>query len=327
MATTKTGVFESGYRYFSERERICEITFREAVESSGPFWHVSTPGKLTEIINVTPEDFKFSVSNMAISAFEAGVTVITDNQMENHLHGILGGSQERCETFLEAFRFREARHLASVGREVDLSRFRCDAPIPILDLDTMRREICYVNRNGYVDDFRFLPFSYPWGGGKLFFNPSSQAESGVPYNKISFKEKRALCCRRVVELPECYQVKDGMILPSSYVSYKLGESMFRDAHHYLSLLLKNVEAYCEEAKRMGDSSVLSREEMYPAVQKLCLTEYNVKQPSQLPNEAKLAVARTMHYDFKASNAQIRMILKMTDYEVNSLFPLTALHNI
>ena len=121
-------------------------------------------------------------------------------------------------------------------------------------------------------------------------------------------------------MPNSYQTKDNMIIPASYVHYNLGQSMFRDAHHYFQALTRNVEAFCESAKRLGDKNFLGREEMYPAVSILCLKNYNVKQPSKLPKEEKIAVARTMHYDYHASNAQIRMILGLTDYEVDSLFP-------
>ena len=307
-------------RSFSEKERICEFTFRDAEQRIGPFWHVCTPGNLTEILNVTEEDYSFAVSNAAISAYESGVVVITDAYMENHIHDILGGSLLNCLSFVDKYRFRLHKHLVSTGRDVNLSKFRCDDPIQITSLEMMRNEIIYVNRNGYVDDPRYLPYSYPWGGGCLYFNPSAQNDKGIPYNELPFVEKRGLCCRRVSLMPNNYQVKGKMILPASYVQYKLGQSMFRDAHHYFQALTRNVEAFCESAKRLGDKNFLGREEMYPAVSSLCLKNYNVKQPSQLPKEEKIAVARTMHYEYHATNAQIRMILGLTDYEVDSLFP-------
>ena len=306
---------------FSEKERSCEFLFREAEDKAGGFWHVCTPGNLTEIMNISESDYKFAVSNMAISAYESSVIVITDNQMENHFHGLLGGSRQQCLEFVDRFRYRQTKYFASIGRYVDLRKFRCDDPIPITNLEMIRNEIVYINRNGFVSDTRFLPFSYPWGGGNLYFNPFAQKETGIPFNDIPFKEKRYFCRRRINDLPVNYRVKEGMILPASYVDYKVGESFFRDSHHYLNALTKNVEVYCQEAVRFADSIVLSREEMYPAVKMICERDYNVKQPSLLAPVDKLAVARIMHYDYRASNAQIRMILKMSEYEVNSLFPL------
>lgn len=309
---------------FGEKESLCNFCFDEARDKYGPFWHFCTPGNLTEILNVTDDDYRFSVSNMAISAFESGIVVVTDAHMENHFHGLLGGKKEKCQFFLESFRFRLNRHLLSSGRKVDLRNFKCDSPILIKELEMMRSEIVYINRNGFVNDPRYVPFSYPWGGGSLYFNLFAQRETGVTFNEISFREKRNMLCRRVFDLPAGYQVKDGMILPSSYVDYRLGQSMFHDSHHYLSCLLKNVESYSNIAARYGDPAVLGREEMYPAVSSHCLRKYNVRQPSQLSRDAKLEVARKMHYELKASNAQIRMILGLSEYEVDSMFPLKAL---
>lgn len=309
---------------YSEKERFCEFQFKDALERYGSFWHVFTPGNLTEIINTTPDDFRFAVSNMAISAHEAGVIVVTDNQMENHLHGLLGGTKEQCVYFVDVYRYREEKYLDSTGRRVDLRYFRCDDPILVTDLEMMRNEIVYINRNGFVSDSRYLPFSYPWGGGNLYFNPFAQCRSGTPFNEIPFDTKRFLIRRRISCFPDNYTFDNGMIQPCSYVDNRLGESFFRDSHHYLNMLTKNVEAYSQDAKRFGDAIVLGREEMYAAVKQLCLRDFNIKQPSMLNPEDKLVVARTMHYDYHASNAQIRMILKMSEYEVDSMFPLKSL---
>lgn len=323
MANTVVDGIPSKARSFSEKESTCKYLFNEAKRTLGPFWHVCTPGNLTEILNVTDEDFKFAVSNMAFSAYESGLTVVTDQQMENHLHGLLAGAKEKIDVFLECYRFRLQKHLQAQGRTVDLRNFKCDNPILIEDLEMIRTEIAYINRNGYVGNPRFVPFSYPWGGGSLYFNPYAQREVGIPFNDIPYKEKRKMTFRRVETLPDGYKVKDGMILPASYVKYELGQSMFRDSHHYFSMLAKNVEAYCAEAKRLGDNDVLSREEMYPAVKTACVQRYNIDQPSMLAPEAKLEMARTMHYDFHATNAQIRSILSLDEDYVNSLFPLSA----
>lgn len=88
-------------------------------------------------------------------------------------------------------------------------------------------------------------------------------------------------------MPETYMVRDGMILPSGYVHYNLGEAMFRDAHHYFNMLSRNYEAYSEEAKRLGE----------------------------------IEVARIMHTEYHATNAQIQRILNLAKQYVDQLFPL------
>lgn len=40
----------------------------------------------------------------------------------------------------------------------------------VCDLRTLRNTIVYVNRNGYVVNPAYTPFSYPWGTGRYYFN-------------------------------------------------------------------------------------------------------------------------------------------------------------
>lgn len=274
-----------------------------------------------EMFNISEDDFRFAVSNTAISAFEAGISVITDVQMENHIHVLAGGPREHCFDFIDAYAYRLSKHCSQTGRVVSLKEFRCDDPIEITDLEMMRNEIAYINRNGFVSNPDYLPTSYPWGSGYLYFNPVGMREEGVRFNDIKFKDKRQLTFRKVAEMPDGYQVKDGMILPASYAEIALGESMFRDAHHYLNAITRNFEAFSEEAKRLKDTVILGREEMYHAVRMISNREYNTAQPSLLPIESKIEIARRMHYDYNASNAQIRSILRLPEDIVDSLFPL------
>jgi len=308
---------------FHDRENECRFAFEDSVRREGSFWHICTPGYLTEIINITPDDYKFSVTNLAISAFETGTVIITDAHMENHLHVLAGGSKNKCQELLDNYLSRERRYLCSTGRTVNLSGFKCDEPIEIMDLEMMRNEIVYINRNGYVANPSFTPYSYPWGGGNLYFNPYAQNERGVRYNDLPFKEKRRLCRQRVEPMSEEYFVKDGIILPSGYVNYTLGEAMFRDAHHYFNLLSRNYEAYSAEAKRLGDSIVLSSEEIYPAVRQICQKQYNTNQPGLLAPAAKVEIARIMHSEYNATNAQIQRILNLSKVYVDQLFPLNT----
>ena len=311
-------------RSYSEKESQCEYVFRKAIRQDGPFWHLCTSGKTQEIFNTKAEDYRFSITNCAISIYEAGMRAVTDAHMENHLHGLLQGPESQCATVMKRYLRRLKAYLKLDGRDTDIAGLKSFILIPVQDLQTIRKEIAYINRNGFVADSGYLPYSYPWSGGCLFFNPFARETTGTPYPLLTYREKRSVCRARPLDLPGEYRVKDGMILSSSYLDYNLGESLFRDAHHYFDAITKNFEAFSEEARRLGDTTVLGREELYSAVRMLSVRDYNVKQPSLLPPAAKIELARKMHSDYHASNAQIRMILKMSDADVSQLFPLKAL---
>ena len=309
-------------RSFQDKESACEFRFRNVCERLGGLWHYCTPGQLNESVNLTPDDYDFSVNNLAISAAEAGVTVLTDSHMVNHLHGLLGCRREQCFAVEEAYLYRLKKHLQAMGRDVYLGDFRCKDPIPITDLAMVRNEIVYIHRNRYVVDPAFTPFSDPWSGASVYFNLRPDEAGSIPAQALTFRVKRALCFRSKPFIPDNYRIRDGRILPSSYLDYRLGESFFRDAQHYFFLLTKNVEAFSEEARRLGDQIVLTEEEMYHTVKQIARINYNVDQASMLPPKAKIEVAKTMHYDYNASNKEIQRILKLDLSLVKELFPST-----
>ena len=305
---------------FIDSEKNCEFCFYEIVSKHGGLWHICTPGNLQEIINISDADFKFAVSNTALSAAETGIMILTDAQMENHIHVLAACTAEDCLHFIQSYKYRLGKHLERNGRYISLKHFTCDSPIPVGTLEMARNEIAYINRNGFVANRKWTPFTYPWGSGYLYFNPSAQSLRGTSYNSMPFVEKRAMTYRRIVPMPDCYTVCEGMILPSGYADVKSGESFFRDAHHYMVAVTRNFEAYSEEAKRLGDKVIVDDEELYNVAKMMGENGYRVTQPSLLSPSAKVEVARKLRSDYNASNGQIRRILKLPIETVETLFP-------
>ena len=305
---------------FGEKERLCERHFYEIRNQFGPLWHICTPGNLTETLFIEDEDFRFAVSNSAISAAESGLTIFTDQIMGNHIHMLGGGAQSQCAAYLECFTYRLEKYSADKGRFLNLNNFRCDNPIEISSLEMMRNEIVYINRNGYLVTPSSTPFSYPWGSGSAYFNQSHFSDPGIPYRDIPFRTKRSLCRKRLFEMPESYRYGQGMILPDSYARVRDGERMFRDAHQYFYLLTRNFEAYSEVSKRLGDTIVLTDEEIYPVARMLGWRDFKVKQLSLLPSDAKIAIARVLRTDYYATSQQIRRVLGLPKDIVQQLFP-------
>ncbi|MFA5443635.1 MAG: hypothetical protein WC128_01830 [Bacteroidales bacterium] len=303
-------------RTFFDKENQCEYLFNESV----PFWHMFTPGNLTTLLFTNDEEFGFGMNLMGICADRNPMLKIyTFELMNNHLHCILSGDKKCCEDLFNMYQTRLQRYLAITGRVVELSAFKVSL-LSIPDLHALRNEIVYVNRNGYLVKPSYTPFSYIWGAGYLYFNPIYEVLPSVTFNSLSIREKRNLCRSRDVAMSDRIRVLNHIILPSSFCYIKEGECFFRDAHHYFNLLSKNYEAYSEIAKRLKDSVFLSDEEMFSAVQSMCLKSHNLSKPVLLPSAAKIDIAKKMHYDYNASNKQIQRILKIDAGIIESLFP-------
>lgn len=300
---------------FFDMEQVSEFLFN----NNGPFWHMYTPGNLTSVIFVDQEDLIFAMNLVGqIAVRMPDVEIYTFEVMNNHLHFILAGEEAKCCIFFDMFKDRLSRYLRNKGRYIDLSRFVCNL-IRIPDLKTLRNEIIYVNRNGYVARHDCTPFSYPWGAGAAIFNPFMECIPRTEYSKLTIREKRSICKSKDIDLPGNLMVSNGIILPSSYCVLKKTEQLFRDPHHYFSMLSKNWEAYSEIAKRLGDSVTITNEEMYGAVCALCAKEYGIKNPGHLNPDQKIEMAKRMKHDYNASNKQIKSILRLEMHLVEELF--------
>ena len=299
---------------FSQKESSCELTF----SSNGQFWHLCTPGNLTEILCENEKDYRFLVSLIGIVATITGLSVIAFAVMSNHIHLILNGPEEKCRLFFAIYKEKLGYYYKRTQRYKNIGALTFDL-IPITSLAMLRTEIAYVNRNGYVAIDNYTPFSYPWSSGILYFNYCAEIMKGIPFKALPYKEKRGICGGRLIDIPEDYEVIEGQLSPRSFCAYKYGESFFRDAHHYFSLLTKNSEAYAEVAKRLGDSIILSDDEMYATLTHICKKDYDETRPSMLPNETKLEIAKRMRRDYNATPGQIQRMLRIDASIVSSLF--------
>lgn len=246
------------------------------------------------------------------------VQIYTFEIMNNHLHLILSGDEAACRMMFNMIKERLSRYLWNRGRTLDTDRFDCSL-IRITDLKMLRNEIVYVNRNGYVARHDCTPYTYPWGGGIAIFNPTTRLVPTIKYSKLTIRQKRYICRSKDVDLPGDLSVYGNVILPSSYCVFKKTEQLFRDPHHYFSLLSRNWEAYSEIAKRLGDTIIITDEEMYGAVSALSTKEFGNKNPILLGTDAKIELARRIKKEYNASPKQIRNILRLDQGIINELF--------
>lgn len=295
---------------FVERERYCEATFRE----SGPYWHAYTSGKDTPLLFVRKEDFVFVMNVVAQAAsLYADVGIVAFEVMNNHFHFVFSAAPEAVGRFWDLVRKRLARCFPAMkALQISLK--------PIEDLSSLRNTIVYTHRNGYVADPAHTPFSYPWGTGRYYFLDWPEGEA---LSRISVAGKREMFRSRAPVLPAGWEVRDGHVAPWNYCAVRFGMSVFRDAHHYFALVSKNVEAYAELALGLDDGEFLTDTELFARLAQLVRPDYGAGSIRDLTKSQKFDLARKLRKEFRSSNGQIRRVLGLSQYEVDSLFPLTA----
>ena len=309
------------------KESSCEAAFAHG----GPFWHLYTDGEKMEIIFTGPSDFLFGITLFGICAAAfPRCRILTFALMSNHIHLVIAGSEQDVRAFFAMFKERLSRYLSSQKRYCRMQNFEAGL-FRIPDLRSLRNEILYVNRNGYVVSPDCTPFSYWWSAGVFFFNPTAWMLPARTFASLTLRERRAMCHCREAVFPQHYRVltnfcsgpgmmPEPMLLPTSFCAIPEAESYFQNAHQYFRRLGRDQEAFSEVARRLGERIYLTDEELFGAVCALCAKEFDNPSPALLSAGQKQEVARRMHFDYNASNKQIQRMLKLSASAVETLFP-------
>ena len=239
--------------------------------------------------------------------------------MGNHVHLILAGQREECIKAFDLFAARLRLAFPKRQRVIDWSKFKMDI-LPIESLQALRNEIIYVNRNAFVANPAYTPDSYPWGGGCAYFCPWLKHLTTTPLGELPILTQRALLHTKKIAPLADLKVIDSMPFIPSFCDIKLGESMFRDARSYFNSLIRNAEAFSQIASRLKDSIFLTDDELYSVICSHINKEYSVKAPSQLSARQKIDTARHMHFNYNATNQQLRRMLRMELSILEELFP-------
>ena len=300
---------------FAEKERICELAF----QAEGPFWHLYTDGTKMQDIFWSEEEFKLGMIALAVCAIlSPDVELVTFELMSNHIHLILRGSKAGCIELFSRFSLRLKRLCRQWGRILDRNVFEPQI-LEIESLRALRNEIIYVNRNAYVANYRYTPFSYPWGGGWAYFSPVIDQLPKKEIREVGINKVRELThYRDVADLSKLKFVEDVPFIPS-FCRIDVGEKMFQDARSYFHLLTRNAEAFSQIASRLKDTMFLTDDEMFVVAARSAVEEVSVKLGMLTPDQ-KIQLARKLHFDYNASNQQLRRLLKLDISLLNEMFP-------
>ena len=271
-------------------------------------------------IFISKEDFIMGLWCLAAAQHLCkSVRIITFELMGNHIHLILAGAKEDCIKVFDLFAARLKKAFPKRQHTIDWSKFKMEI-LPIESLQALRNEIIYVNRNAFVANQAYTPDSYPWGGGCAYFCPWLKHLTTTPLGELPILTQRALLhTKKIAPLADLKAI-DSMPFIPSFCDILLGESMFRDARSYFNSLTRNAEAFSQIAARLKDSVFLTDEELYSVICTYINKEYSVKTPTQLSAQQKIDTARCMHFNYNASNQQLRRMLRMDIAILEELFP-------
>lgn len=293
------------------REQECERLFLEG----GPFYIVTTEN-LPWLLFACERDFMDGANMVAVSVHELALRLLADVEMNNHLHFVFEGAYEQVLVFVERFRKMMSRYQLAKGNP---SLNRWDIQIKSIDnLKYLRNALLYVFRNPSVAMRNCTPLGYKWSSAQLMFNENLyRYGQGVPYNSLTYREKRLIAHSRELILPDSYRVLDGMILRECFVDYKRAESFFESAHQFFYQLGRKVESDAETARWIGEKILLPNEDVFGIVS----AWYNVQKTSLLSTNQRLEAARRMKAELMSNNKQIAQVLRIPIEQVDQFFPV------
>ena len=140
---------------------------------------------------------------------------------------------------------------------------------------------------------------------------------------MKYVDLRRMFRGRKPELPDDFAVIEGYVAPTAYCRIDFGESLFRNAHHYFSLIYRNVEAFNEMSVELGDIEVNTDNELYSQMSQTIRKKYGAQSSRDISKAQRLELAGILHYQYRSSNSQICRVLNLSQFEVDSLFPLSA----
>lgn len=301
---------------FAEKELICERAFNEY----GPFWHLYTDGTKMENIFCSNEEMILVMTAIAVEkALVGDVMIITFEIMKNHLHFIIAAECNVCLEFFARLKRRIMRMFSLMDKVIDWNNFQASI-LPIDNLKSLRNEIIYVNRNAFVANPDYTPYSYPWGGGCAYFNELMQLLPVSRMDAFSINKQRELArCRDVSKLGVLKFVGNIPYVPG-FCRIDIGEKMFRDARSYFSALTRNAEAFSQTASRLQDTMFLTEDELFAVAIKYSEANYADTKLVNLSPDQKMQLARELHFKYNASNQQLRRLLKLDIRILSEVFP-------
>lgn len=302
---------------FYDLEQYCSLTF----ESVAPLWHVWTPEN-HEIFFTDTESFRAGMNILAIAAkLSPGIKIITFELMTNHLHLTIAGERAKVEAFLSILKKYLSAFLRSCGK-AQLGRDFAFKSRELDSLDNVRNVIVYNNRNGYVVNPAWTPFSYPWGANAYYFNPTAKKRfTDAEVVRLTQRERRHFIRSHDSDgMADSPRLLDGFACPLDFCDVNTGEKLFRNASHYFREVSRNIESQKTVAAEIGERYFYNDDDLFAAVRQISKEKYGQLRPALLPPEAKTELARRMHYEYYAGNKQIARILKADIDVINSLFP-------
>lgn len=300
---------------FLRLENLCQFRFMEA----GSCFHVCSQENHPVLFH-NEEEFKAAMNVVAFAAFLfPDVKIYTFEIMGNHFHFLMSGEKDRIRLFIKSLVYKLTQDLSQILSSSDSSGLSFNY-FQIEDLNNFRNVLAYINRNGAVVDSNENVFTYRWGANRFYFNLEARLRYESCRKVPTCRQRRKMFHSDLLAKEEGVLVVDDYVSPLCFCHISEAELFFRNSRQYFYCISRNIETSKEIAKNIGESIFYTDDDLFVHISTLCSGKYGGRSVATLPKEAKIEIARELHFDFNAGNKQICRLLKMELPVLAAMFP-------
>lgn len=300
---------------FSKLENICQLRFTEA----STCFHVCSQENHPVLFH-NDDEFKAAMNIVAFTAFIFDdLKIYTFEIMDNHFHFAMEGPEDRIRLFTKNLMSKFAMHPSLAMYSSNFKNLTFNI-FSITSLESLRNTIAYINRNGAVVNPNENVFTYRWGANRYFFNNEAKFRYTECGQETTCRERRSLFCSAKLDDLNKVILLDNYVSPMCFCEINAAEMYFRNSRHYFYSVSRNIEASMEIAKNIGENIFYSDEDLFAHIMSKSSKEYGCQHIADLSKEAKIALAKDLHYNYNAGNKQISRLLKIDLPTISLLFP-------
>lgn len=274
------------------------------------YYHFCTDGWKNGRLFNSRSQFVIGMATIAFLSILFGVEIYAFELMPNHIHIILKATGSQCVDIFFYLTRRINRQLSEDGNPL-LPEDYWFKLIPIEDRESMRHHIVYVARNPYEKGYS-VPGAYMWGSGYLAFSHVSQFIRGPKVKDMKKKEIQKFTATRE-ELPSTWEIHpEAGVLPANFVKVEKIRGMFSSPKDYMTMMVKDYEAFVRLSDSLGEELEFSLEEIKDIVGKSIRKDYPGSKLNSLSNEQKCRTAVQLNARYNISPKQLAQCLYMPE---------------
>ena len=291
------------------------------------FFHLFSNGEDAADFVLDEKDCTATVNRIAIVAHRTGVVIVAYDVESTHLHVLIYAIEEKAD----AFRFELQRDTrlyitltrgTNVGAVFNLSMYRID------DEKYLHTAATYVICQATKEGRRIMPYDYRWCTAPLYFRSGindrlwrvgadGTDRPVIKMKDISCRNRRDLFRTRDTNIPEDWEVCEGMILPSSFVDIQMFENIFRTHNAFRVFMASSRDGDRVVISKMADTRGVSLEEdeARKVCASLCKQIFGKSNPRLLKTGERIHLAQEMRKRYNVGYSQLARRVCLPESEI------------